>query len=511
VSCQNLAGRLFLAATLEIQASLHRRAGRLSGTGGEIVVRSRGRFVMSRKLAGLLMGSVLLAGCGQSSVQPVPIGRATANSSAAGSGKADAGSASAAFALEDFVVGEPIRFEKLTVFPVTSRVPKDEDRFITLDEGLRAGTVEIREIGAVPQEVENSAAEGPSVQAQVAADEPVTEAGEPPAATVQRRPNDAPAGDPDNLENGLAQGLGNDVNSLIVVNRSDKPLYLMPGEVIIGGSQDRSIGNELVIVANSSPTRVPVFCVEHGRWGAKGVEETLNQINGASAFGAAGSSVSLDATEAKPLERVAREADEGKFVASVGQLGKGARLAVQSDKNQAAVWDKVQQANHQSGLAPISGAFTANYTDADSLKRLEPYLQHLQAPIADQEQIVGVLVAINGKIESIDVFESTPLFRKIWPKLLKSYSLDAVNSFEDSTKQPAECTRDAAVAFFGEALKANVASSDTEQGMGLVKRDGQHVLSFTSHVDSAAAPAAAGGAGGMGGMGGGVHFSGFAK
>lgn len=464
---------------------------------------------MSPKLAGLLMGSVLLSGCGPSSVQPAPIDRTAMKSLEAKVVETSV----ASFVLEDFVVGEPIRFQNLTVFPVASRVPKTEDRFITLDEGLKAGTVEIREIGAAAQTADRQGhhgedvAEGSLVHDQEVPGQPAIPANEPPVATVQQRANDAAVSSPDSIADELAQEAGNDVNSLIVVNHSDKPLYLMPGEIIIGGSQDRSIGNELVIAANSPPTRVPVFCVEHGRWGVKGVEETLNQINGASAFIAAGTSVSLDAAQAQSLESVAKEADEGKFVASVGQLGKKARVAVQSDKSQSAVWEKVHEANAQSGLAPISGAFTANYTDEDSVKRLEPYLQHLQSTVSDQEQIVGVLVAVNGKIESIDVFESTPLFRKIWPKLLKSYSLDAVNSLDESTK-PAECTRESAVAFFSEALQANVASSDTEQGIGLVKRDGQHVLSFTSHLDSVASPAAGGG---MGGMGGGVHFSGFSK
>ena len=42
------------------------------------------------------------------------------------------------------------------------------------------------------------------------------------------------------------------------------------------------------------------------------------------------------------------------------------------------------------------------------------------------------IVAVNGRFEQIDVFESTPLFNKLWPKLLKSYALDAANTNGDS-------------------------------------------------------------------------------
>jgi hypothetical protein len=46
----------------------------------------------------------------------------------------------------DFVIGEPIRYARLTVFPIYSRDPKMSDRFITLDEGLASGKVEIHEV-----------------------------------------------------------------------------------------------------------------------------------------------------------------------------------------------------------------------------------------------------------------------------------------------------------------------------------------------------------------------------
>jgi hypothetical protein len=57
-------------------------------------------------------------------------------------------------------------------------------------------------------------------------------------------------------------------------------------------------------------------------------------------------------------------------------------------------------------------------------------------------------------------------------------------------------------------MQANVSSNETSRGLGLVKRDGQHVLSFTAHAPNNDT-SIQGGA--MGGMGGGVHFSGFSK
>src|SRR5437870_4072391 len=48
----------------------------------------------------------------------------------------------------ELIVGQPVRFKNLTIFPVTSKVAKNQDRFITLDEALKAGTVEVSEVGA---------------------------------------------------------------------------------------------------------------------------------------------------------------------------------------------------------------------------------------------------------------------------------------------------------------------------------------------------------------------------
>ena len=139
---------------------------------------------------------------------------------------------------DELVVGEPIVFQNLTIFPVSSKTPQDQDRFITLDAGLKAGTVVILEKAAAPS-VDGGNQAGPHVQSDPFA-EPV--------------PGSSGA---------------NEVNELMVVNRSEKPLYLMPGEIIVGGDQDRTIGEELVVAPDGKPVPLNVYCVEHARWGSR--------------------------------------------------------------------------------------------------------------------------------------------------------------------------------------------------------------------------------------------------
>lgn len=78
----------------------------------------------------------------------------------------------------------------------------------------------------------------------------------------------------------------------------------------------------------------------------------------------------------------------------------------------------VRRVNTTTGVETDSGAFTANYAAPTVSEKLAPYLANLRERVASQKRIVGIVVAINGKIESADLFESTPLFRKLWPKLL---------------------------------------------------------------------------------------------
>lgn len=372
----------------------------------------------------------------------------------------------------DFVIGAPLVYRNLTIFPVSSKTAKNQDRFITLDEALKQGTVQIQEKGAA-----NTG---------------------PPAANsqvpVRQSANDDPFGS------------GNDVNEVIVINNSSKPLYLMPGEIIIGGSQDRTIGQELVIAPDKKPVKIEVFCVEHGRWGARAEADydaiLAEATTGAPQAGAAGGNGRAQA----------RAANRGKFVGSVGSLNGPARVAVQKGEGQGKVWDEVSSANAKSGVKSKSGAFTGNYAESKVVKQLRPYTDKLVQPVLKTENVVGAIVAVNGKVESMDIFEATPLFKKLWPKLLKSYALDALTALDEKVSAK-QCSSAEALAFLQETARAGTKKSDTKKGITSTQHESDKVLLFSAHEQrerrSAEASPALGGMGG--GFGGAIHSSGFAK
>src|ERR1700693_3530032 len=59
---------------------------------------------------------------------------------------------------------------------------------------------------------------------------------------------------------------GAQVNRLVLVNNSKRPLLLLAGEIVTGGKQDRVIGKDRIVPAESDPVDLSVFCVEPGRW-----------------------------------------------------------------------------------------------------------------------------------------------------------------------------------------------------------------------------------------------------
>jgi len=448
---------------------------------------------------------------------------------------------------DDLVIGKPFVFQNLAVFPVSSKAPRQSDRFITLDEGLRAGTVEIFErgaraggsrtasddpFGAPGAPPANVAPDpfSPPAPTPAAPPQPTQPAADPLASPSQQQAPAATANSdtPTQAEQQSARqepGVGNAVNELMVVNRSDRPLYLMPGEIIIGGDQDRTIAEELVIAPGDKPIAIDVFCVEHGRWGDRNEAEYARIVEQVAADGHTNALAVADrgsASDSQNLSlvvsatQIAEQANSGKFVGSVGALNKPVRLAVQSGEGQGKVWDEVANQNAKADVRAATGTFAGNYSETEASERLAPFLKQLQAPISDTPNVVGVIVAVNGEIESMDVFESTPLFKKLWPKLLKSYALDA-SSAEQPTGEAKQATADEAIRFLRNVASAQRKSEDTKGDLALLRSESDDVLAFTVHErkgSAAGQPAAMmGGFGGMGGgfFGGAVHSSGYSK
>jgi len=305
----------------------------------------------------------------------------------------------------DYKVLAPIRHGNLTVFPVVAASMHDTKEFLTLDEGLKSGEVEVTESGNVHGMIR------------------------------PRRPNA-------NVEPQYPVHAGAQVNKLVLVNNSKKPLLLLAGEIVTGGKQDRVIGKDRIVPPESDPIDLDVFCVEPGRW--VGTSEKF--VPGAAT-----------AIMAAPSVR-------GKAMA---------------DKNQQKVWDQVGQAREQVEVAvEAAGAATngrelrdttsyakvmqndAVQTRVDSVAK--PIEQQYESTIKQlrEQNAVGVVVAVNGQIVWADIFASTSLLEKYWAKLVRSYATDAIVT-RAKGGQPSEASAQA----FLEVLHGRHETIDSEPGV----------------------------------------------
>ena len=488
----------------------------------------------------ICVGCLIAVGCGQQ-----PAGNPSSSTNTA---EKPAKTPEGSDDKDDFIVGEAVAWKNLTIYPVKSREPKNDDRYITLEEGLKSGKVEVLEVGAQvegaqPEDDTESAGDIqdptldepaiPDAQQNDAASEDDLFGEEKPEAELPESANqdndpfgnndpvgDNPFGDDDPIMQGNANEppqTGNaasilppdnpsdddyvevdgDVNRLVIINRSEKPLYLMPGEVIYGGKQDRAIAEETIVLADGKPVSVDVYCVEQGRWEGR----SNVAANAGIAFLA---NVDGQTVDEETVQKLADDTRKGKFVAKAGNLTQKGRMAVQAKKDQMAVWNDVGAANSATGARTNSDTFTANFTSEEISNKTKEFVEKIEAPVSEQEQVVGAIIAVNGEIKAVDVFGSTPLFRKVWPKLLQGHVLDAIVA-TDSPQSDEPSTREKAKQFMETVMAADV-EKRTEGGLVVTQREDDNVVSY-----SAEEPAAMGGMGGMGSFGSAVHSSGFAK
>jgi hypothetical protein len=190
------------------------------------------------------------------------------------------------------------------------------------------------------------------------------------------------------LQDGMRRGVVSvvdsyDVHQITVANRSDSPLVILGGEVVIEGFQDRAVAHDSIVAAHST-RNIGVFCVEFGRF--DGSEPFLPS-----------------SAIAEPSLRTAL-----------------ARTPGDPWNYQSMVWDHVQAINEREGTAPRTG--TLRYAlQRQTAGRNAGRRAHLDAELARHQRLVGVAVAVDGKLVMIDRFPTPAMFQTLRPMLLASY------------------------------------------------------------------------------------------
>jgi hypothetical protein len=190
------------------------------------------------------------------------------------------------------------------------------------------------------------------------------------------------------------------VNELEVENLSKTmEVFIQSGDIVKGGKQDRVLAVSIIIPARSGRVKIEAFCVESGRWTKRGDE---------------------DATKFKSSnERIAT---------------KDLKIAANATRSQQEVWDSVRKAQTELGQT-VGGSVAADRSSSSLQLSLEntkvvanvdEYVRNLGKIADGKTDVIGYAFAINGKINSADVYVSNDLFKKVWQKMLKASATEAV-------------------------------------------------------------------------------------
>ena len=197
------------------------------------------------------------------------------------------------------------------------------------------------------------------------------------------------------------------VNELAIENVSDDDVFIHSGDIVKGGQQDRTLKDDLILPTKSGKVAISSFCVEHGRWTRRGQEP-------AATFGSASEMVAT----------------------------KDLKMAVRVEANQAKVWDKVSQAQnelagstHETVQVEASPTSFAMTMQTSAVQRSTAGYIHALSPIVENKgDVIGYAFAINGKLNSVEMYASHELFAKLWPKLLKASAVEAVAAYQPNAK-----------------------------------------------------------------------------
>ncbi len=255
-----------------------------------------------------------------------------------------------------------------------------------------------------------------------------------------------------------------DVNELAIENSSDQEIFLQSGDIVKGGQQDRVVMSSLMLAPKSGRVPLAAFCVEQGRWSARGGEDVATF---------AASVAALPSKEAKLAMKAPAKPEDG-------ALGLGG-----TSERQQKVWESV--AGIQAALSDKLAVAVASEESATSLQlalenqKLADEREHFVKALNDvgvvDDDVIGFAFAINGEINSADIYPSNGLFRKMWEKSLAAAVTEAIGKRGAAAVETAPEPVSVA-AFIAGAGSGKPDAQKLSQGILLETRDGDVAYQF---------------------------------
>ncbi|HUW57879.1 MAG TPA: DUF6569 family protein [Planctomycetota bacterium] len=214
----------------------------------------------------------------------------------------------------------------LTVFTLSTHSPETHVNYLTLDEGSASGQLVVQEVG------------------------------------------------------------GGSVPVLQAQNRSDRWAFVMSGELVAGGKQNRALRSDALLPPHSTTWfNLPVYCIEQHRW------------NSGARFGSA-------------------------KAAAPNTL----RSGLNQGYDQARVWTEAARAQKAAGVSSSTGDVTVLYTDDRTAKQVDEIARRL-IRLIPRRQYVGLVVARGPHIVSADLFANSSLYSRLYEKVIRSHAVEVLS------------------------------------------------------------------------------------
>jgi hypothetical protein len=274
------------------------------------------------------------------------------------------------------------------------------------------------------------------------------------------------------------------VNELEIENLGNDEVFIQSGDIVKGGQQDRTLMVSLVLPPKSGRIPIASFCVEQGRWSARGHEDSKNFSTAAASVPSRELKLAMKAPKPEPV--------------AAGPLPDGirqdrrviTRARDEMSQRQQEVWANVRQT--QAKLSDRVGAQVNSPQSASSLQlALEneklidaqrAYVNALKTAGEAGDDIVGYVFAVNGKLNSADVYPSNALFRKMWGKLLNASVTEAISQ-KDQPRADAPSV-ETVTAFLTDAERGAASEKTLNAGVRLQTRAGEQAYLFeTARAD----------------------------
>lgn len=203
------------------------------------------------------------------------------------------------------------------------------------------------------------------------------------------------------------------VPELKFVNSGTRRIFLLDGEQLIGAKQNRIL-NLSILVAAGKTLIIPVSCVEAGRW-----RHRTSHFD-----------------SAKSLHYAKGRASK------MAQVSASMRSTGQRRSDQAEVWKDISEKSARFMVASETSAMNDIYEHEST--GLEDYVGSF--PVLEGQ--AGAVFAIGARVVGLELFDSAETLRKLFPKLLRSYGLDALDYARSKpSEKETQCTLAEADAF----------------------------------------------------------------